>query len=180
MFVHPLEWRSNILFEVTKGFPARWSFLFLLPCFQIVLLGIFPMILSGSCHRGDWPLHQGDFSCSPFEELDMADHFFADLEHSSQVLKLPTVVGCREYSKYLSFVKKLIAFLDDLMWPAYEIELKLLQELVYDLLAENARDTSLEVGVPVISAIRWVWPEQVADHLILAVADRPFYLVDGL
>lgn len=66
------------------------------------------------------------------------------------------------------------------MGPADKINAVLVYKSIEGFLAEHAADASLKVHVPAIYLCCWIGPQQVADKLVLIVANWPFDLVDKL
>ena len=70
-------------------------------------------------------------------------------------------------------MQKLIAFLDDLVWPADEVEVILFEERVQDALAVGNADSSFEVEFPALVLGVGIGPQKITDDFVIFDLHRP-------
>lgn len=158
VFFHPFQRGPYILFETACVLSAGWPFLLPISTLKTPFHSLLPTTPTRPGHGCDWTLHKWYLTDGALEQLNMAYHLLADLEHSTYIIELPAVIGCGKDGEEFTFIEKLVSVLDHLMRTTDKVKLVLLQKLVYHLLPENARDAPLKVGIPVVSSFRGVWP----------------------
>jgi hypothetical protein len=110
--------------------------------------------------------------------LKTAYHFFGYSEDSSEILELPTIIGCWEYGKQFSLIEKFIAFLDNLMRSTYQIKAILIKELIDNFSSIYIAYPSFKVIIPTFIYPLRIWPEQIWDNLASCELERSFNLIE--
>ena len=74
---------------------------------------------------------------SRLQDLERAQQTLVHAHHRACVVKLATVVGCREEGDKLAFAKELVAILNDLVSTADQVHVVFLQEARYNVWTES-------------------------------------------
>jgi len=97
------------------------------------------------------------------EDFEAAHQGFVDGHHGSSVVELATVVRSAEECDELSLGKELVAVLNNLVSPANQIEVLLLQEAGHDVWAEDEGDATV-VLCPASDVLVRISPKKITNH----------------
>ena len=97
-----------------------------------------------------------------FQNLERAHERFIHTHHGPGVVKLATVVGCREQGDQLPARKKLVAVFDNLVGAADEVQVVLMQKLSDNVLPKGERDTPI-VFAPSVNLLVGIGPKEITE-----------------
>ena len=78
-----------------------------------------------------------------FEDLEGTHERVIDRHHGPRIVKLSTVVGCREYRNELTPRKEFVSILDDLMRSDDEIQIVPTQKLADNVTTKGKGDSTV-------------------------------------
>lgn len=83
------------------------------------------------------------FQCHWLLYAKRAEKVLVDAHHSAGIIKLPTIVRCREYSDEFAIGKEFVSILNDLMSSTHETKVVTLQERVNCLRTERVANPTI-------------------------------------
>ena len=104
-------------------------------------------------------------------ELRVHDH------HRGFVVELAAVIWRTEDGYEVTVAEKFVAFFDDLVRPANQINVVLFQKLLDLELAERVADASV-VLAPVLDCLVWIGPQEITEHAFIRDVCGPCDLGD--
>ena len=116
-------------------------------------------MISFASVRGVCSLKLQVFLISGLELMEFTGQVCAHSHDRGVIVELTTVIGSWKDRNQVSISKELITFFDNLMCPAYQVDLVLLAELFDDILSKNEWDSSFTFS-PTCNFVR-VGPQQV-------------------
>lgn len=102
-------------------------------------------------------------SISRLQDLKATSQVLINTHKSTSIIKLPTIVRCREEGDQLAFGKELVAILDDLMGTTDQVKVVFDEESGDNVGAKGERDTTFVLS-PTTNILIRVRPEQITKQ----------------
>jgi len=132
-----------------------------------------PVETSSPCGKQKRNLHiTASLLLDGLKDFEAAHQGFIDGHHGSSVVELATVVRRAEECDELPLSKEFITIFYNLVSPANQIEVLLLQEAGNDVRAEDEGDATV-VLCPASNVFVRISPEKITDHAIIGYVRRP-------